>query len=94
MYYDLLVKDFYVYMYVIIYIFFKIPSLLVLSVNNRYTGFVRANIRYDKNMGREIFLTEGGYFLNRVGVNTACPLCPGSFRFFNNTKKKFDFFIY
>ena len=40
MYYDVLVKAFYVY------IIIKVPALLVLSVNNRYTGLVRANIRH------------------------------------------------
>ena len=37
---------------------------LVLPVNNRYTGLLRANIRYGKNGVREEFLMEGGYFLN------------------------------
>ena len=40
---------------------------LVLSVNNRYTGLIRANIRYGKDGVRGSFLTEGGYFLNRKG---------------------------
>ena len=36
---------------------------LVLSVNNRYTGLIRANIRYGKNGLTEKM--EDGYFLNR-----------------------------
>ena len=43
------------------------PAPLVLTVNNRYTGLIRANIRYGKNGVRERFLMEGGYFLNRTG---------------------------
>ena len=40
---------------------------LVLSVNNRYTGLIRANIRYGKDGVRGKFLMEGGYFLSRKG---------------------------
>ena len=47
-YSDLLVKAFYVC------IIMKVPALLVLSVNIRYTGLVRANIRYGKNMVRTL----------------------------------------
>ena len=50
MYYDLLVKAFYAC------IIIKVPALLVLSINNKYTELVRANIRYGKkNIGRKIF---------------------------------------
>ena len=48
-YSDLLVKAFYVC------IIIKVPALLVLSVNNRYRGLVRANIRNGKNMDRKTF---------------------------------------
>ena len=58
------------------YIIIKMPAPLVLSVNNRYTGLIRANIRYGKYGVREKFLIEDRYFLNRE-VNTICPLCPG-----------------
>ena len=51
---------------------------LVLSVNNRYTGLIRANIRYDKDGVRGKVLMEGGYFLN-MEVNTISPLCPGNY---------------
>ena len=40
--------------------------MLVLSVNNRYTGLVSANNRYGENMSRKFF-NRGGYFLNREG---------------------------
>ena len=43
------------------------PAPLVLPVNNRYTGLIRANIRYGKYGVRERFLMKGGYFLNRMG---------------------------
>ena len=33
----------------------KVPAPLVSSVNNRYTGLIKANIRYGKNGEREIF---------------------------------------
>ena len=33
-----------------------------MSFNNRNTGLIRANIGYGKNVGREHFLTETGYF--------------------------------
>ena len=49
------------------YIIIKMPAPLVLPVNNRYTGLIRANIRYGKYGVRERFLMEGGYFLNRMG---------------------------
>ena len=52
-----------IFMYTII----KMPDLLVLSVNNIYTGLTRANIRYGMNGVRETSLMEGGYFLNREG---------------------------
>ena len=39
------------------------PAPLVLSVNNRYTGLIRANIRYGKNGLMEKM--EDEYFLNR-----------------------------
>ena len=35
---------------------------VVLSVNNRYTGLIRANIRYGKDGVRGKFLMEGGTF--------------------------------
>ena len=44
MYCDILVKAFYVYTII------KMPALFVLSVNNRYTGLVRANTRYGKSI--------------------------------------------
>ena len=37
------------------YINHQNTALLVLSVNNRYTGLVRADISYGKIMGRKIF---------------------------------------
>ena len=46
---DLSVKAFYVY------IIIKILALLILSVSNRYTGLVRAGIRYVEIMDRTIF---------------------------------------
>ena len=49
---------------------------LVVSVNNRYTGLIRANIRYSKNGVREKFLMEGGYFLNREGGKYHLPTLP------------------
>ena len=42
------------------------PAPLVLSINNRYTGLIRANIN-GKSSVRGKYLIEGGYFLNRVG---------------------------
>ena len=38
---------------------------LVFSVDNRYTGLIRANIRYGKDGVRGKILMEGGWFLNR-----------------------------
>ena len=49
---------------------------LVLPVNNRYTGLIRANIRYGKNGVREKCLMEGGYFLNREGGEYHLPNLP------------------
>ena len=58
------------FMYIIIhnlFVIIKMLAPLVLSVNNRYTGLIRASIRYGKDCVRGNFLTEGGYFLNRKG---------------------------
>ena len=52
------------------------PAPLVFSVNNRYTGLIRANARYGKNGVREKFLMEGGYFLNREGGKYHLPTLP------------------
>ena len=49
---------------------------LVLSVNNRYTGLIRANIRYGKDGVRGKFLMESGYFLNRKGGKYHLPTLP------------------
>ena len=49
---------------------------LVLSVNNRYAGLTRANIRYGKNGVREKYLMEGGYFLNKEGGKCHLPTLP------------------
>ena len=49
------------------------PVMLVLSVNNWYTGLIRANIRHGKNGGWKFFLMEDGYFFKRE-VSTICPL--------------------
>ena len=38
---------------------------LVFSVDNRYTGLIRANIRYGKDGVRGEILMEGVWFLNR-----------------------------
>ena len=38
------------------------PALLVLPVNNRYTGLIRTNIRYDKNGVRKKFFNGGWVF--------------------------------
>ena len=43
MYYGIFINAFYVY------IIIKMPVLLVLSVNNRYTELIRVNIRYNNN---------------------------------------------
>ena len=59
-----------------LFIIIKIPAPLVLSVNNRYTGLVRANIRYGKSDMREKILMEGRYFLNRVGGKYHLPTLP------------------
>ena len=47
--------------------------MLVLSVNNWYTGLIRANIRHGKNGGWKLFLMEDGHFFKRE-VSTICPL--------------------
>ena len=52
------------------------PAPLVLSVNNRYTGLIRANIRYGKDGLRGKLLMEGGYFLNRKGGKCHLPTLP------------------
>ena len=52
------------------------PASLVLSVNNRYTGLIRANIRYGKDGVRGKLLMEGGYFLNRKGGKYHLPTLP------------------
>ena len=54
-----------VFMYIIIHNLFVIMKMLaplVLSVNNRYTGLIRANIRYGKDGVRGNVLMEGGTF--------------------------------
>ena len=43
------------------------PTLLVLSANNKYTGLIKINIRYDKNEGRENF-SIGGWVLFKLGA--------------------------
>ena len=58
---------------VYVYIIIKMPVMLVLSVNNWYTGLIRANIRHGKNGGWKFFLMEDGYFFKRE-VSTICPL--------------------
>ena len=67
-----MVKAFYAY------IIIKIPAPLVLSVNSRYTGLVRAGIRYGKIMGGK---TKG-----------VCPLFPGNYRSFKKIAKKIGLF--
>ena len=52
------------------------PAPLVLPVNNRYTGLIRANIRYGKNGVRVKFLMEAGYFLHREGGKYHLPTLP------------------
>ena len=52
------------------------PAPLVFSVNNIYTGLIRANIRYDQNGVWERFLMEGGYLLNREGDKYHLPTLP------------------
>ena len=48
------------------YIIIKMPAPLVLSVNNRYTGLIRANISYGKSgveknfNGRWVLFKQGG----------------------------------
>ena len=54
----------------------KMLAPLVLSVNNRYTGLIRADIRYGKYGVRGKFLMEGGYFLNRKGGKYHLPTLP------------------
>ena len=53
------------------------PAPLVLSVNNRYTGLIGANIRYGKKGVRKKILMEGGYFLNREGGKYHLTTLPG-----------------
>ena len=43
------------------------PASLVLSVNNRYTGLLRVNIRYGKNGVEENFGTNGRLVLFTQG---------------------------
>ena len=63
--------------------------LPLLSVNNRYTCLLRANIRYGKNgEGREIFLIKEGNFLNGGG-EAVCPLCRGRARIPTTSNGKF-----
>ena len=90
-----MVKVFYVYIIV------EIPALLDLSVSNRYTGLVRANIRYGRNIWREKPFNRECNFINRCGggewwrrINTYCSLCPEKYGSFNNVKRKLDFFTY
>ena len=52
MYYGIFINAFYVY------IIIKMPALLVLSVNNRYTELIRANIRYGNNRERGNIFNE------------------------------------
>ena len=59
-----------------LFIIIKIPAPLVLSFNNRYTGLVRANIRYGKGGVRVKILTKGEYFLNRAGGKYHLPTFP------------------
>ena len=47
MYYGIFINAFYVY------IIIKMPALLDLSVNNRYTELIRTNIRYGNNRERK-----------------------------------------
>ena len=51
------------------------PAPLVLSVNNRYIGLIRANIN-GKSGVREKLLMKGGYFLNRAGGKYHLPTLP------------------
>ena len=55
------------------------PAPLVLSINNRYTGLIRANIN-DKSGVRENILMKGGYFLTRVGGKYHLPTLPRKLR--------------
>ena len=52
MYYVVFINAFYVYITI------KMPALLVLSVNNRYTELIRANIRYGNNRERGNIFNE------------------------------------
>ena len=52
------------------------PASLVLSVHNRYTWLIRANIKYGKSGVREKILMEGGYFLNRARGKYHLPTLP------------------
>ena len=62
-----------------LFIIIKMPAPLVLSINNRYTGLIRANIN-DKSGVRENILMEGGYFLTRVGGKYHLPTLPRKLR--------------
>ena len=42
-------------------------NLRVMYINKRYSSLIRANVRYSKNGEKEIFLMEGGNFLNGQG---------------------------
>ena len=53
------------------------PAPLIFSVNNIYTGLIRANIRYGENGVWERFLMEVGYFSNREGGKCHPPTLPG-----------------
>ena len=71
-----------------LFIIIKMFAMLVLSVNNWYTGLVGANIRYGKNWERFFQWRVGTSLIERKGVNTIFPLCPGNNGPFNNVKKK------
>ena len=51
------------------------PAPLVLSVNNRYKGLIRANINGKSGVMKKK-LMEDGYFLNRVGGKYHLPTSP------------------
>ena len=71
-YYEVLINAFYVYLII------KMPALLVLSVNNRYTGLIRVNINNSINGVRKKFFSGGRVIFKYGGekVNTISPLCP------------------
>ena len=48
---------------------------LVLSINNRYTGLIKANINGTSGV-RKKKIMQGGYFLNRVGGKYHLPTLP------------------